>query len=293
MRVSILHWNRPDECLATIGSLRGQGVAMQVTVVDNASKPENLAKLRAALPADVDLVLLEKNVGWGPAHNVVARRWLEQEMSEYFLVSAHDALPQGDCLKQLVAAMDAHPRWGMVCPEYGKPELPNYTVLRGARLLPCAERKPGTHEEVEFCHGTLAIFRRQCLKEIGLYDERYFAYGDETEIGIRARKRGWKVGLVWGAILVNPGSWSGSAVIAYLWTRNSLLLARTFGGVFGMLGRLAVVLIATLREKLRGASIDSLSSPAGRMKGIKDYFAGYGGGPPKEVLAMRKKAPGA
>ena len=60
-----------------------------------------------------------------------------------------------------------------------------------------------------------------------------------------------------------------------------------------MLGRLAVVLIATLREKLRGASIDSLSSPAGRMKGIKDYFAGYGGGPPQEVLAMRKKAPGA
>lgn len=241
------------------------------------------------MPPYVELMTLNSNIGWGPAHNFVARRWLEDETSKYLLVSAHDALPQKNCVAQLVTAMDAHPRWGMACPEYGVAELPNFSVLRGARMKPTRRRTPGSHEEVEFCHGTLAIFRRECLRDIGLYDDKYFAYGDETEIGIRARRKGWAVGLVWGANVVNPGSWTGSAVIGYLWTRNSLRLARTFGGIVGLLGRLAVVLAATLREFLRGSTKDSLSSPAARMRGVADYLRGYAGGPPVAVLAMNRQ----
>lgn len=289
MRVSILHWNRPVECLATITALRSQGLPMEVTVVDNNSSMENLAALESSIPQDVELLKLPKNVGWGPAHNVVLRRWVETETSEFCLISAHDALPQTDCLAQLVRQIAAHGDWGMVCPEYGEPEVPRYSVLRGPRLEKVPPRIPGTTEEVEFCHGTLAIFRRQCLKEIGLFDERHFAYGDESEIGVRARRRGWKVGLVWGAVLANPGSWSGGPVIAYLWTRNTILMARIFGGVPGLLGRLALVLAATLREKVRGSAPDSMSSPRARMVGIRDYFRGYYGGPPAEVLALRVK----
>jgi GT2 family glycosyltransferase len=150
-----------------------------------------------------------------------------------------------------------------------------------------AERKKGSCEEVAYCHGTLAVFRRQCLLDIGVFSEDYFAYGDETEIGIRARQHGWKIGLVWGAILVNPGSWSGGPIIAYLWTRNSLRLARSFGGIRGMLGRLIVVLLATLREKFKGAGDHTMSSPEARLFGIYDYFRGYVGGPPPKVYALR------
>jgi N-acetylglucosaminyl-diphospho-decaprenol L-rhamnosyltransferase len=287
MRVSILHWNRPAECLATIANLRSSGLALEITVVDNQSAPENLARLEADLTPDVDVIKLPMNVGWGPAHNVVLRRWLETETSEFCVISAHDALPQGDCLVQLVKGLQEHADWGMVCPEYGEAMVPCYSALRGATLQAVPPRPPGTGEEVEFCHGTLAILRRGCLEKIGLYDEGYFAYGDEAEIGIRAWRQGWKVGLVWGAVLVNPGSWSGGPVIAYLWTRNSLRLARTFAGVFGMVGRLAVVLLATLREKVRGAENSSMSSPKARLFAVRDYFRGFRGGPPAEVLSLR------
>jgi GT2 family glycosyltransferase len=287
MRVSILHWNRPVECLTTIANLRESGLPLEITVVDNQSKPENLERLRAELPEGVEVITLPQNVGWGPAHNVVIRRWLETEKSDYCIVAAHDALAQDDCLAKLVKAIEQHPDWGMVCPEYGEPTRPRFNPLRGATLEHVTPRAPGTHEEVEFCHGTLAMFRRQCLSEIGVYDEGYFAYGDEAEIGIRARRKGWKVGLVWGAVLINPGSWSGGPVIAYLWTRNSLKLARSFGGFLGMVGRLAVVLLATFREKLQGALESSMSSPKARLIGIRDYFRGYCGGPPQEVLRLR------
>ncbi len=289
MRVSLLHWNRPVECRATLMALRSAQLQMDVTIVDNGSTAENLAKLTADLPDDVELLALPTNIGWGPAHNIVLRRWLTRESSAYCLVSAHDALPQGDCLARLLQALATHADWAIACPEYGQPERPHYSVLRGARLLPVPPRDAGTHEEVDYCHGTLAIFKRSCLQQVGVFDERCFAYGDETEIGLRARRHGWKVGLVWGAKLINPGSWSGGPVIAYLWTRNSLLIARECGGVLGLFGRFTVVALATIRESLRGASTDSLSSPPARWRGIFDYFRGCTGGPPAEVLALRNK----
>jgi GT2 family glycosyltransferase len=287
MRVSVLHWNRPVECLDTVAILRGCGLALEIVVVDNCSESENVRKLEAELPKDVELLRLPENLGWGRAHNVALRRWLESETSEFCIVAAHDAMPQGDCLARLKEALQAHPKWGMACPEYGNPEKPRYRVIRGATLQKVGRRPAGTGEEVEYCHGTLAMFRRECLKEIGVYDEGYFAYGDETEIGLRARRKGWKIGLVWGAILINVGSWSGGPVIAYLWTRNSLRLARTFGGLHGMFGRLVVILLATLREKLRGSLNSSMSSPKARLLGVRDYFRCYGGAPPMEVLCLR------
>jgi N-acetylglucosaminyl-diphospho-decaprenol L-rhamnosyltransferase len=290
MRVSIVHWNRPAECLATLEALRQQGVALELTVVDNNSTPENIETLECGLPGEVDLIRLPANLGWGSAHNIVLRRWLEDESTEFCVVSAHDALPRPGCLERLVDALHRRSDWGMACPENGTAEVPSYSVLRGARLRSVSRRAPGIHEEVDYCHGTLAMFRRQCLRTIGLYDERYFAYGDETEIGLRARRAGWKVGIVWGAIVVNPGSWSGSAVIAYLWTRSSLRLARTFGGRLGLYGRGAYVAAVTYLLWLRGEPAGSLSSPRARWLGIRDYLRGYSGGPPLELLARARTA---
>jgi GT2 family glycosyltransferase len=176
----------------------------------------------------------------------------------------------------------------MACPEYGSPEIPVYAGARGPRLVRVAARQAGSCEEVDYCHGTLAVFRRRCLQEIGLFDEGYFAYGDETEIGIRARRQGWKVGLVWGAVVVNPGSWSGSTAIGYLWTRNSLRLARSHAGVAGLLLRLVYVTLATCALRLARVPGNSMSAPAARWAGILDYLRGYCGAPP---LAVMKQGP--
>jgi GT2 family glycosyltransferase len=283
MRVSVLHWNSPAACLATVAALRASGLPLEITVVDNGSSPENRTELERGLAQDVEVLPVPANLGWGAAHNLVLRRWLDHEESEFCIVSAHDARPAADCLVRVLRELAAHPDWGMACPEYGVAEVPRYSVLRGARLLPVTPRPPGTTEEVDYCHGTLAIFRRACLRDAGLHDERFFAYGDEAEIGLRARRRGWKVGLVWGAVLVNPGSGSGAAAIGYLWTRSTLRLARQFGGVPGLLGRLAVVLAATAREWLRRAPAASLSSPRARWRGVVDYFRGYTGAPPPDI----------
>ena len=98
-------------------------------------------RLEAGLDPSVKLVRLDDNKGWGGALNVVLRRWLQDETNPYCLISAHDARPDPDCLRLLVAAADADPRVGIACPQYPDPFI--YPALALARHLSADGRAAG------------------------------------------------------------------------------------------------------------------------------------------------------
>jgi GT2 family glycosyltransferase len=289
VNVFIVHWNRPEECLATIRAFFQQDLPVKISVVDNASRREAFEFLRERIPANVELVRLAENRGWGGGLNVLLKSWLEGNDGAYCFVSAHDALPAPGCLSQLLAAMNADPRLGIASPEYGKPELPMFTPVRGAWLAPVPIRQAGTVELVPFPHGTLMMLRRECLAEIRLFDERYFAYGDETEIGLRARRHNWNVAIVWGSIVTNPGSWTPSPMLGYLWARSSLLMARTYGGWASALIRAVLMLIRNAMLGLNPRNWRTLSSPAARTLAVRDFLLSRFGCPSVELQNRFRK----
>ena len=116
---------------------------------------------------------------------------------------------------------------------------------------PFRHYQPGLRKSVDVPHGTLMLCRSECLRQIGLFDERYFAYGDEHELGLRARRHGWKVVMVWGAIVTNPGTWTESPLRSYLFARNSLLLVRDYAGRWQALLRALLILLNTFRLMIR------------------------------------------
>jgi GT2 family glycosyltransferase len=134
---------------------------------------------------------------------------------------------------------------------------------------------------VDLPYGTLLAFRRECLQDIGLFDERYFAYGDEHEIGMRARRRHWKVSVVWGAIVRNPGTWTASRTRSYLFARNSLLLVRTYAGWSWAALRLLLMLPNTLRMLIVPPDDEYAFDASARMVAIRDYLMGRYGPPPR------------
>jgi N-acetylglucosaminyl-diphospho-decaprenol L-rhamnosyltransferase len=280
--IFILHWNRPEECLETVSLfLRQTDVRIELQIIDNASEWDKFVALRDRLPAEVKVIRLEENKGWGGAFNIALSHWLTTAGSDYCFISAHDAIPQDHCLKMLAETFENDPALGIVCPEYGSADLPLFSPVRGPRIVPTTARTKGTVEPVDIPHGTLIGFRRSCLQQIGCFDERYFAYGDEYDLGLRAREHQWKVAIVWGAVVLNPGSWTPSTLKNYLFTRNSLLLAKSHGG-WGY---------ATLRAVLMGINMMKLilfpwtrknayfceQFFRTRSLGIRDFFMGnYG-----------------
>jgi GT2 family glycosyltransferase len=223
--VFIPHWNRPNECLKTVQCFLNQDLPLEISVIDNASDFTHFKTLSDRLPPNVNLIKLEENKGWGGGLNGVLSKWLASEASApYCFVSAHDAIPQGNCLQMLLASMQNDPRLGIACPEYGTPSLLKFSPIRCSYFVPVPPRSIGTVELMNIPHGTLTLYRKQCLTEIGLFDERYFAYGDEYDLGLRAQRYHWKVAIVWGAVVINPGSWTPNLMKHYLIPRNSLLL---------------------------------------------------------------------
>ncbi|TFE67169.1 hypothetical protein A7Q09_01550 [Methylacidiphilum sp. Yel] len=284
LQVFLLHWNEPEGCAKAVRAFLGQTVPVRLTVIDNGSLPEKRKALHQALPDGVERLDLLSNLGWGGGLNVGLRRWLDEKVGSIAVVAAHDALPEPSCLAMLQAAMAGDPRLGVVSPEYGEPIVPKYNPILGARVVSLAPREKGVVETVDYVHGTLMAFRRECLEEIGLFDERYFAYGDEVEITLRARKCGWKAAVVWGAILLNPASGTPKPILAYLWARSSLLMAETYGGRWRAWVRAGLMLLHNGLLALEERGRENRKIRQSLLLAIRDYLLGRFGSPPFEEL---------
>jgi GT2 family glycosyltransferase len=270
----VVHRRRPRECEATVQVLLDQGVD-RVIVVDNDS---------TELPDVDELLALGGNAGFGPGANAGLRRWLDDGEGEWCLVCPHDAVPEPGCVERLVAAAAERPRAGLACAEYGDVEwrgTPVVDPLFGALLRPSTVAEGW--EDAGYPHGTLLLARRACLEDIGLFDERYFAYCEEADLGERARRAGWEVGIVRGAVVRNPESATGVAVQQYLMLRNTLHLVHwNFGW-----GRAAVQLLFVLGITVRG-SFGGTKAPfwhtRARWLALRDYALGRSGPPPVSLL---------
>ena len=274
----VVHWNRPDECVATVRRLHEQGLS-RIVIIDNASTDQNRELLRSGIGEGTEILELSQNKGWGAALNIALAQWLKTESQPFCFISAHDAEPADDCIRLLVEAMQRDRRIGIACPQYADATVPWFSCLHGVRERRSAPSHSGDVELVDVPHGTLMLVRRECLAQIGLFDERYFAYGDEHELGLRARRHGWKIALVWGAIVTNRGTWTPSELRSYLFTRNSLLLVRDDCGRLFAWMRAGLILINTLRLMIDRPQDGFAFEPSARWRGVRDYLSGRYGEP--------------
>jgi GT2 family glycosyltransferase len=285
--VVILHWNRPHRCVPTVERFLAQEVpgGVRVVVVDNGSEPAALEQVRAGLPDGVELVALSRNRGFGPGANAGFRHILANprpDDADWIGLAPHDAEPAPDCLARILAAADARPRAGLACADFGDGATPIVDPYFGGILAPATVAEgwePAGHP-----HGTLMVAHRRLLEEVGLFDERYFAYCEEADLALRAAAAGWETGLVRGAIVVNPDMGTRRSVVDYLQLRNTLLLVREHSGRYH----------ATIRGLLAvGQLVGGLVSPArrgpyfdagARVRALADHTRGRYGPPPVALL---------
>jgi cellulose synthase/poly-beta-1,6-N-acetylglucosamine synthase-like glycosyltransferase len=288
--VVVVHHDAAEWCVATVAAFRCQEVPVQVTVVDNGSPPEALAALRDGCTGAV-VVECGANLGYGPGANVGLRRWLDEGTGDWVVVAAHDALPAPGCLRALVAAAEAHPDAAFVSAEFGADfdVVPTSDWVIGGYYRPAARGHGWV--DVDYPHGTLFLARRQALLDVGLFDERYFAYCEEVDLGLRARARGWRVGMVWGAVVVN-GRLPAQLLADYLQVRNTLLLVRTHHGrqraVMRSVLSIAPLLGRMRRDRRRWRLHLRLEGGA-----LLDFWRGRTGPPPPSVVSalLRHGAP--
>jgi N-acetylglucosaminyl-diphospho-decaprenol L-rhamnosyltransferase len=287
LEVVVVHRDQPAACVRTVLALHRQGVPVHVTVVDNGSGPAGLSMLRALARrlSTVEVVTLGHNTGFGPAANVGLQRWLERGEGEWIAVAPHDALPEPGCLARILAAVSSRPDAGLVSAEFGQAHDSKPVIDRYIGAYASPGRAGEGWEDADFPHGTLLVARRAALSEIGLFDERYFAYCEEADLGVRATRAGWKVGIIWGAVVNNPGH-GESEVIRYLKLRNTLLLVRDHFGSYPATIRCTFALLTLVARACRrqAPATDAVRRVEGRA--ILDFIRGHFGPPPPSLLRV-------
>lgn len=211
LSVVIVNWNTREmlyDCLVSVFAGLGS-LQSEVWVVDNASTDGSPEMVAAEFPS-VYLIQNTDNLGFAAANNQA----LAQASGRHALLLNSDTVVLGDVLPASVAWIDAHPKVGalgcrvlntdgslqITCSRF--PSLLNLTLqATGLSRLPGSffdryrmerwnRRNP---RPVEVISGCYMLVRREVLTQVGLLDEAFFFFGEETDWCRRISKAGWEL----------------------------------------------------------------------------------------------------
>jgi GT2 family glycosyltransferase len=199
----------------------------EVIVVDNSGR--RLVEPRTG----TRIIANDRNVGFGAAVNEAIR----ESAAPFIAALNDDTTVDTHWLESLIAAINSRPDVGMCASQI---RLASQDLLDSAGMLLGADgtSKQRGHlekadsyprqEESLLPSGCAALYRREMLDEIGLFDETFFLYCEDTDLGLRARWAAWEClyvpdAKVWHRYSHSAGK--ASALKAYYVERNRLMLA--------------------------------------------------------------------
>ena len=208
----------------------------EVIVVDNSG--EGLVRRNQTGPG-ARIIENARNAGFGGAVN---QGW-RASAAPYLATLNDDAVAHPNWLDAMVRALESRPDAGMCASQvrfFGEPRLDSAGMLiarDGSSKQRGFGRPPEDFpvaEETLLPSGSAALYRRALLEELGGFDDRFFLYCEDTDLGLRARWAGWKCLYVPGAVVEHHYSHSAgraSGLKAYYVERNRLfVLAKNFPG---------------------------------------------------------------
>ena len=204
----------------------------RVVIVDNDSRDGSFEKLTAAvrdggLSGRVKVVASERNGGFAYGNNFAIRPALaSNDPPDYVYLLNSDAFPEDGAVRKLVEFLEAHPSAGIAGSfihgpdgEYHQTAFRFPTVASEfestlgfgpvSRLLDrfiVALPRPHATLQVDWLAGASMLIRRQVFESIGLFDDTFFLYYEETDFCRRAQLAGWSTHYVVDSSVAHIGS---------------------------------------------------------------------------------------
>ena len=241
--IVILNWNGLEDTRECLQSLRRLTYSnRRVVVVDNGSGEHEAAAIREEFHREVDLIESNTNVGFAAGANLGIRRALEGK-SDYVLLLNNDTTVDPGFLTALVEAAESREDGAAFCPKtyfYADPEV-IYSTGGGvsiwtatAKQVGRGKRDSGQFDRVatrDYADGVCMLIPRRALEMVGLLDEDYFAYWEETDWCTRARSKGLRCYYIPDAKIWHKAArvQSPSNKYYFLYRRNALMFVRKRG----------------------------------------------------------------
>jgi GT2 family glycosyltransferase len=183
-----------------------KGISFEVWVVDNNSTDGTVEATRERYPT-IKIIKNTENLGFAAANNQAFR----QMNGDYALLLNTDTVLTNGAIKELYDFMEANPEAGMACGQLlnldGSKQnsianfptiftlFCNETVLRILlpKKYPSKRRDYLSPIKIDSCIGACLIARKDAINDIGLFDERYFFFFEETDWAYRMKLGDWSI----------------------------------------------------------------------------------------------------
>jgi len=288
--VIILSWNRKKDTLGTLESLSKstvKGFELEILVVDNASTDDSVKRIKKLFPK-VRLIVNYTNLGFAEGNNVGMKYGLKNGF-DYIALLNNDTRVDKNLILNIFNEHLKYKKAGAISPkiyfekgfeyhkDYRKTDLGRVIWYAGGTIdwknvygsnRGVDEVDHGQFDqniETDFATGCFVMYKKEALKEAGLYDKRYFAYLEDADHAQRLKSLGWQIayspkGVVWHK--VSQSSSIGSELNDYYLTRNRML----FGLKYAPWWTKQALVRESFRLLINGRKWQKI--------GIKDFYLG-------------------
>lgn len=206
--VIVLNWNGEKYLKNCFSSLENQTYSnFERILVDNGSEDNSIKFVRRNFP-QVRIVENKKNLGFAEGNN----KGIKLAKGRYIFILNNDTKIDKYCLERLVEVIERDDKIGMCAPKIlslKNPQLIDSVGInvyfdgmsRGRGRKEIDKGQYDKVEEILLPSACAALYRKRMLDEIGLFDEDFFAYCEDTDLGLRGRLAGWKAVFIPSAIV--------------------------------------------------------------------------------------------
>ncbi|MBG6158977.1 GT2 family glycosyltransferase [Labrenzia sp. EL_159] len=212
LSIVIVNWNTIDmlrDCLQSCYR-NLERLDAEVVVIDNASSDGSADMVESEFP-DAVLIRNSENRGFAAANN----QGFTRSRGRHILLLNSDTVVHGDVLKETVQYLDAHPDIGVLAcrvlnqdgtmqPNTSQfPSLLNLIILSSGlwrfKSVPFFDRYRMLNwdrldaRDVDVVAGCYMAVRKSAMDEVGVLDEDFYFFGEETDWCVRFREKGWRV----------------------------------------------------------------------------------------------------
>jgi len=227
--VNYCRWDLTRNCLASIAEAC-KGITHEVFLIDNASKEDHCDAIAKEFP-NVTVRRMQENLGFAKGNNV----GLRLSKGRYAMLLNNDTVCFPESLTKAVRFMDSHAKAGVGgcklldvkgAPQQTGRSFPSFaTALFSSkslfsRIFPKNRFSTGylltdwdrtTDRAVDWVSGAALIIRREAMDQVGLLDEDYFMYCEDTDWCYRVKKAGWEVYFIADSPIHHIGGVGGEA----------------------------------------------------------------------------------
>jgi GT2 family glycosyltransferase len=202
--IVILNWNNCDETLTAIGSvLKMDYPNFQVLIVDNGSTGNDVSELKKITGERVHLLESAQNTGYTGGCNLGLARALELG-GDYVWLLNNDAVVRPETLTSLVNLAESDPAIGLVTPMIASlDEAPHLTFAGGICCIKTrrywetndpevARQWASNFPDAGLVIGTAMLVCSRLVQEIGVLDQRFFAYFEDIDYSARSSNAGFR-----------------------------------------------------------------------------------------------------